>query len=87
LRTVQRDQPIATIEAVSRYGKTYLAQLDLGVEDCDRTEHDLLFRVGGRPPPAPPVEVRVWTSGIVPLTVSSIAVELIDIRSVARSRG
>jgi len=87
LRTVQRDQPIATIEAVSRYGKTYLAQRELLVEDYDRPEHDLLFHVGGRPSPTASVEVRVWTSGIVPLTVSSIAVELVDIRSMTRSRG
>ena len=78
VRSAPRDQPIATIEAVSRYGKSYLAQRELRLEDCTRPEHDLLFHVGGRPTaPAPAIEVRVWTSGIVPLTVSSISVALV----------
>ncbi len=77
LRTVPRGQPLVTIEAVSHYGKSYLAKRELWVEDYDRLEHELLFRIGGRPPRASPVEVRVWTSGTLPLTVSSIIVERI----------
>lgn len=74
--SVPRSQPVATIEAVSRYGKTYLAQRQLPLEDALRPEHELIFRINGRPP-APPIEIRVWTSGAVALTVSSITVELI----------
>jgi glycosyltransferase involved in cell wall biosynthesis len=77
-QTVPCDQPVATIEAVSSGGGTYLAQRELSVEDCDRPTHDLLFCVDETPAPASPIEVRVWTSGIVPLTVSSITVERID---------
>jgi hypothetical protein len=76
-RTVPRFQPVATIEAVSRYGKTYLAQRQLRVEDTLSPEHEILFHIAGRPPPSFPIEVRVWTSGAVPLTVSSITVERI----------
>jgi glycosyltransferase involved in cell wall biosynthesis len=75
-RDVPRSQPAAMIEAVSHCGKTYLAQHQLLFEDCLRPEHELSFRINGRPPPLP-IEVRVWTSGAVPLTVSSITVELI----------
>jgi glycosyltransferase involved in cell wall biosynthesis len=72
---VPRGRPAATIEAVSGYGNTYLAQRQLRVEDCLRPEHELRFRIDRRLPPALPVEVRVWTSGAVPLTVNSITVE------------
>ncbi len=86
-RTVPRFQPVATIEAVSRYGKTYLAQRQLRVEDTLSPEHEILFHIIGRPPPAFPIEVRVWTSGAVPLTVSSITVERIAAApSIARAR-
>jgi hypothetical protein len=74
-RTFSRFQPVATIEAVARHGKTYLAQRQLRVEDYVGPEHELLFRVAGRSSPALPIEVRVWTSGAVPLTLSSITVE------------
>jgi glycosyltransferase involved in cell wall biosynthesis len=76
-RNVPRSQPVATIEAVSRCGKTYLAQRQLRVEDCLRPEHELIFRINGQPPPLLPIEIRVWTSGAVPVTLSSITVELI----------
>jgi hypothetical protein len=76
-RTFPRFQRVATIEAVSRHGKTYLAQRQLRVEDYVRPEHELLFHVPGRSSPALPVEVRVWTSGAVPLALSSITVERI----------
>ena len=77
VRHVPRGQPVATIEAVSRYGKTYLAQRQLRAEDCLKPEHEVMFHIIGRRPPAFPVEVRVWTSGAVSLTVSSITVERI----------
>ena len=76
-RHIPRDQPVATIEAVSRYGRTYLAQRQLQLEDCPQPEQEVRFHVIGQPPSAFPVEVRVWTSGAVPLTLSSITVERI----------
>jgi len=76
-RHVPPGQPVATIEVVSRYGKTYLAQRQLRAEDCLRPEYEVMFHIGARPTPAFPVEVRVWTGGAVPLTVSSITVERI----------
>jgi hypothetical protein len=76
-RRVSRGRPVATIEIVSSYGKTYLAQHQLRAEDCLRPEHEVMFHIGARPPPAFPVEVRVWSGGAVPLTVSSITVERI----------
>jgi hypothetical protein len=77
LRGVPRGQPVAAIEAVSRNGKSYLAQCKLLIEDCVRPEHELAFRVTDGVAEATPIEVRVWTSGAVPLTVSSITVERI----------
>jgi hypothetical protein len=74
-RAFRRFRPIASIEAVSGYGDTYLAQRKFRVEDYVRPEHELLFRIAGRLASAAPIEVRVWTSGAVPLTVSSIIVE------------
>ena len=76
-RKIPHGQPVATIEAVSGYGKNYLAQRQLRVEDYIHPEHELLFYIIAKPPPAFPIEVRVWTSGAVPLTVSSITVERI----------
>ena len=64
-------QRVATIEAVTGDGKTYLAQRHLSLEDCAGAEQELRFRITAR---AAPVEVRVWTSGAVPLTISSITV-------------
>lgn len=68
-------EAVATIEAVSGGGKTYLAQRELTIEDCARPEHELLFRIDAAV--LQPIEVRVWTSGLGPLTVSSIAIERI----------
>jgi hypothetical protein len=79
LRTDAEGQPVATIEVVSRNGKTYLTQRELGAEDFECPEHELRFCIGNRPPQGSPIEVRVWTSGAVPLTVSSIAVELVGV--------
>jgi len=66
--------PVATIEAMS--GKSELMRHDLRLDDCASPEHHLSFRVAGTPHQAP-VEVRIWTSGAVALTVSSIIVERI----------
>ncbi len=85
-RAALPDEAIATIEAVTRYGKTYLGQRTLRIEDYDQPEHDLPFRVAGTPSPTATVEVRIWTSGIVPLTLNSIAVELMGVSPPPRSR-
>ncbi len=71
------DVRVATIETVSRHGKAYLAQRQLAIEECLHPEHELPFRIPEGPAAAEPIEVRVWTSGVVPLTVSSITVERI----------
>jgi hypothetical protein len=76
-RTFRRFKPVAAIEAVSGYGDAYLAQRKFRVEDYAHPEHELLFRVAGGLASAAPIEVRVWTSGAVPLTLSSITVERI----------
>jgi glycosyltransferase involved in cell wall biosynthesis len=73
-RKIPRGQPVATIEAVSRYGKTYLAQRQLRLDDYAGSQHELRLRIAKRPAPLA-IEVRVWTCGAVPLTVSSITVE------------
>jgi len=75
-RRIPRGQPVATIEAVSRYGKTYLAQRQLRLDDYAGSQHELRLRIAKRPAPLA-IEVRVWTCGAVPLTVSSITVELL----------
>ena len=77
LRAVPRDQLVATIEAVTGDGKTYLAQRELWADDYARPVHELSFDLGERAPSTSPIEVRVWTSGAVPLTLSSITVERI----------
>jgi len=46
-RHIPRDQPVATIEAVSRYGRTYLAQRQLQLEDCPQPEREVRFHVIG----------------------------------------
>jgi glycosyltransferase involved in cell wall biosynthesis len=74
------DTVLATIEAVSGDAvpghATYLAQRDLTVRERGRGEHDLRFRIEATDmPPWQAVEVRFWTSGLVPLTVSSVTVE------------
>jgi hypothetical protein len=79
LQAFPEGRPVATIEAVSRSGSTYLAQRELRAEDYESPKHELLFRIGGGPQLGFPVEVRLWTCGAVPLTVSSITVELVDV--------
>jgi hypothetical protein len=76
-RIFRRFRPVAAIEAVSGYGDSYLAQRKFRVEDYVHPEHELLFRIAGRLASAAPIEVRVWTSGAVKLTLSSITVERI----------
>jgi hypothetical protein len=66
-------RPAAVIEAVAHHGRHYLAQHELSAADCRVPVHELHFRVG--PAPLLAIEVRVWTSGTVPLTVTSIRVE------------
>ena len=86
-RSAGDQHALTVLVGPSGYGKTYLAQRELRLEDCDRPAHDLLFHVGGRATaPASAIEVRVWTSGIVPLTVSSISVELVGLPSTRLSR-
>lgn len=73
------DTLVAAIEAVSEHGEIYLARRDLTIAASGRGEHDLHFHIeatAARLRPA--VEVRIWTSGVVPLTVSSITIERID---------
>lgn len=72
---LRRDQPAATIEAVCGDGTAYLAQRQLYPRECARPEHDLLFGLAKGPPQASPIEVRVWTSGALSLTIQSITVE------------
>lgn len=83
-RAAPRSQPVAVIEAVSRYGKLYLAQRELTVADCASPKHELRFRLGARSAPA--FEVRVWTAGIVPLTIVSITIERLYLREADMSR-
>lgn len=69
---------LATLEAVATHGQTYLAQRALTLAALGRSEHDLRFRIEATAAlPWQAVEVRVWTSGLVPLTVSSITIERI----------
>lgn len=73
-RSPTRGQRLAAIEAVSECGNSYLAQHEMCAEDCARAEHVLSFRIPrGRPPE--PIEIRIWTAGVLALTLSSVAVE------------
>ncbi|HEV8677896.1 MAG TPA: glycosyltransferase [Stellaceae bacterium] len=74
----RHDQPVAAIEAVSGDGNSYLAQRRLMAEECTRPEHELLFGLGESELRRSAIEVRIWTSGAMPLTVSSITVERIS---------
>jgi hypothetical protein len=77
---------LAAIEAVLAQGETYLAQRDLTLAARGRTEQDLRFRIEAAPAqPLQTVEVRIWTSGLVPLTVSSVTIERIGAPLPARS--
>lgn len=72
------ETPVATIEAVSGHGQTYLAQRELTHAAGGSAEHDLEFRIEATATSMrQAVEVRVWTNGLVPLTVASIAIERI----------
>ncbi len=75
-RAVPRDQLVATIEAVTGDGKSYLAQRELRVDDCARPAHEVSFDLNQRASTSP-IEVRLWTSGVAPLTLTSITIERI----------
>jgi hypothetical protein len=77
LRAVLRSHLVATIEVVTGDGKTYLAQRELRVGNYAQPVHELLLDLSERALATSPIEVRVWTGGMVPLTVSSITVERI----------
>jgi hypothetical protein len=76
-RIFRRFRPVAAIEAVAGYGDTFLAQRKFRVEDYVHPEHELFFRIAGMLASAVPIEVRVWSSGAVRLTLSSVSVERI----------
>jgi hypothetical protein len=80
LRAVSRSQLVATIEAVTGDGKTYLAQRELRINNFAGPVHELSLDLSGSALATSPIEVRVWTGGMVPLTVSSITVERIASR-------
>jgi hypothetical protein len=77
LRAVLRSHLVATIEVVTGDGKTYLAQRELRVGNYAQPVHELSLDLSERALATSPIEVRVWTGGMVPLTVSSITVERI----------
>jgi hypothetical protein len=77
LRAILRSHLVATIEVVTGDGKTYLAQRELRVGNYAQPVHELLLDLSEGALAASPIEVRVWTGGMVPLTVSSITVERI----------
>jgi hypothetical protein len=74
-RPVPPGQLVAMIEAVTGDGKTYLAQRELYVDNYTRPVYELSFDLGERAASTLPVEIRVWTGGMVPLTISSISIE------------
>ena len=76
-RAIAYGQLVATIEAVTGDGKTYLAQRELRADNYARPVHELLIDLSQKGLSDSPIEVRVWTGGMVPLTVSSITVERI----------
>ncbi|MGE5268832.1 MAG: hypothetical protein ACM3JG_04070, partial [Thiohalocapsa sp.] len=67
--------PLATIEAVAAQGRRFLAQRALCDADTLGSRHELAFQI--EPGDGEAVELRVWSSGAVPLTVVSIAIERI----------
>jgi hypothetical protein len=77
LHPVPPDRLIATIEVVTGDGKTYLAQREMRIDNYARPVHELSFNLSESALSNSPIEVRVWTGGMVPLTVSSITVERI----------
>jgi hypothetical protein len=73
-KPVPRGQPVVTIEAVCGYGKVYLAQHQLSTEICEHPVREFSFQISDQVA-STPVEVRLWTTGLVPLNISSIIVE------------
>jgi len=76
-RSRYRREPVATLEAVANEGNAYLAQRDITPEDLRRGRHEFTFAVTEAAATRGQniVEVRLWTSGAVPFSVSSITVE------------
>jgi hypothetical protein len=67
---------IARVEAVLAQ-RIYLAHEDIGPEESRRGQHEFSFVITDAPTPASKrlVEVRVWTSGAVTISLSSITVK------------
>ncbi len=57
----------------------YLANSNLRLEDCTRHAHTVSFfvTIPSGQSRAAPLEIRVWTAGLMRLVISSIAVERI----------
>ena len=72
-----RRQKLAVLEVVAEAGSKYLGARDLRLTDFEQRDHDLTFVVTPAPGQRPHdnIEVRVWTAGVVPFTISSIGVE------------
>jgi hypothetical protein len=72
-----RRQKLAVLEVVAETGRKYLGARDLRLSDLEQPNHDLKFVVTPAPGQRPydNIEVRVWTAGVVPFTISSIGVE------------
>jgi hypothetical protein len=79
---VESSRSVAMLEAAS--GETYLAQRGIETQDCDEHDYELSFALADTPAQAepPPIEVRVWTSGLAPLTVSSITIQRVSAKQV-----
>jgi hypothetical protein len=75
---IESSRSVAMLEAAS--GETYLAQQGIEVQDCDKHDYEVSFGLPDTPEGTKPpqVEVRVWTSGVAPLTISSITIQRIS---------
>jgi hypothetical protein len=74
-RWLHQRQPVATLEAVAN-GNDYLAQRDVSLQESRGPQHEFSFVVGEAAGTGNNlVEIRVWTNGTVPLSLSSITVE------------
>ena len=70
-------QRVAVLEVVADVGAKFIATRNLKLADFKQPEQSLEFtltaaagqKVSGE------IEVRIWTAGFVPLTISSITVE------------
>ncbi len=73
--------PVARVEAVTDQGQSYLARHTIGPQDCSRRQHEFSFVVTEAAASRGHniLELRVWTSGTVPLSLSSITVERLSL--------